>query len=226
MSFQAMAWAVGQQLPTREKFVLLMLANYASNDKWECHPSVNTLAENTGMSRDTVMRAIKELEGNGYLEILRRTVDGINLPNIYQLQKSAGGSSAVQGVVAHSDYRSSTQLPGVVAQSDSNLSLKPINEPVSGKRTRGARLPEDWTLPNEYLDWVLNTFPSASVQQVQTIADKFKDYWIARAGAAALKADWFATWRNWIRTDFEKNKTKTKGPDFDDTSWADDLGAL
>ena len=129
MSFQAMAWATEQKLPTRDKFILLMLANYASNEKWDCHPSINTLASDTGMSRDTVMRGIKSLEDAGYLEIVRRMMDGINLPNVYRLIR-AGGSGLKQGVVAQSDGGSSTERQGVVAQSDSNQSLEPINEPA------------------------------------------------------------------------------------------------
>ncbi|WP_434456529.1 helix-turn-helix domain-containing protein [Stutzerimonas urumqiensis] len=131
MSFQAMAWATEQKLPTREKFVLIMLANYASNDAWDCHPSLNTLAEDTGMSRDTVMRAIKTLESDGMLRVIRRNVDGINLPNVYRLIRSAGSSRTVQGVVAECGEGGSTQQGGVVAECDSNLSLEPINEPVT-----------------------------------------------------------------------------------------------
>ncbi|EPO5639705.1 helix-turn-helix domain-containing protein [Pseudomonas aeruginosa] len=158
MSFQAMAWATEQKLPTREKFVLIMLANYAGNEQWDCHPSINTLADDTGMSRDTVIRAIKALEDASLVKIVRRNVDGINLPNIYRLIR-AGGSSTVQGVVAACDQGSSTVQGvvaacdqgsstvqggvvavcdqgsstvqgGVVAVCDSNQSLEPIIEPV------------------------------------------------------------------------------------------------
>jgi hypothetical protein len=34
---------------------------------------------------------------------------------------------------------------------------------------------------------------------VKSVADGFRDYWIAAAGAKGRKADWDATWRNWIR---------------------------
>ncbi|MGC3581289.1 helix-turn-helix domain-containing protein [Pseudomonas aeruginosa] len=129
MSFQAMAWATEQKLPTREKFVLIMLANYAGNEQWDCHPSISTLADDTGMSRDTVIRAIKALEDASLVKIVRRNVDGINLPNIYRLIR-AGGSSTVQGVVAVCDQGSSTVQGGVVAVCDSNQSLEPIIEPV------------------------------------------------------------------------------------------------
>lgn len=121
MSFQAMAWAVDIKLPVKEKITLLMLANYASNESGDCYPSINTLADSTGMSRDSVMRAIKSLEDLGLLKVNRRQVEGVNLPNSYTLN--------LRGVVAHSGEGSSTQQGGVVAGSDSNLSTKPINKP-------------------------------------------------------------------------------------------------
>jgi hypothetical protein len=34
---------------------------------------------------------------------------------------------------------------------------------------------------------------------VKSVADSFRDYWIAQPGAKGRKVDWDATWRNWIR---------------------------
>ena len=33
----------------------------------------------------------------------------------------------------------------------------------------------------------------------KSVADTFKDYWINKSGSTAVKTDWFATWRNWVR---------------------------
>lgn len=35
--------------------------------------------------------------------------------------------------------------------------------------------------------------------QVKEVADTFRDYWLSAAGAKGRKADWLATWRNWVR---------------------------
>jgi len=118
MSFQAMAWAVSQKLPTKEKFVLIMMANYADEDG-KCWPSMNRLCEDTGMKKDSVIRAIKALEEIGLAEVERRKIEGVNLPNIYHLN--------LRGVVAHSDQ-------GVVAHSEEgsrSQRLKPISEPIT-----------------------------------------------------------------------------------------------
>lgn len=94
MSFQAMSWAIGLKLPTREKFVLLMLANYASNDKGDCYPSLSRLAEDTGMTNNTVIAAIHRMEFLGVLTVERRKMDAVNLPNKYRLNLAWGGSAA------------------------------------------------------------------------------------------------------------------------------------
>jgi len=85
MSFQCMVWAIEQKLPTYEKFVLIMLANYA-DEKNSCWPSIDTIAENTGLSKSTVLRTVKSLSEKGYLKVGKRRVQsrGFN-SNFYTL---------------------------------------------------------------------------------------------------------------------------------------------
>jgi uncharacterized protein YdaU (DUF1376 family) len=60
-------------------------------------------------------------------------------------------------------------------------------------QTKTSQLSKDWVLPDEWAIWAKEQRPDLNVNQ---IADGFKDYWISEA---KRKADWFATWRNWIR---------------------------
>ncbi len=92
MSFQAMAWAVGQKLPMKEKFVLLMLANRTNHDTGRCDPSHRRIAEDCGMSPATVKRAIKELVAQGYLSVENRVKNGEKQPNQYKLHLDRVGS--------------------------------------------------------------------------------------------------------------------------------------
>lgn len=191
MSFQAMAWAVDQMLPTREKFVLIILANYASNDTWDCYPSLTTIASNTGMSRDTVMRAIKQLETMGAVSTIRRTSDGVNLPNIYRIHKSAD----LRGVVAVCDQGSSSVRLGVVAGSYSNLSLEPINEPGKCADAQTPHLVEfdgtDFHVSEGLLTKWAKAFPDVNI-----------DLEIERASVWAAsnppKKDWQRFLSNWL----------------------------
>lgn len=70
----------------------------------------------------------------------------------------------------------------------------------------GARLSADWFLPASWGEWALSE--GASQELVRIEAAKFKDYWIGLAGAKARKADWLATWRNWIRKAITDSKPK------------------
>ena len=128
MSFQAMSWAVGMKLPTRDKFVLLMLANYASNEAGDCYPSIARLCDDTSMSKHTVIEALKALEAAGMLTIVRRQQDGVNLPNVYRLHVGRG-SAADAPPVQQQDRGSANDALGVVRQLHPNLSDEPINEP-------------------------------------------------------------------------------------------------
>ncbi len=88
MSFQDMSWAVEQVLPLKEKMTLLMLANHANHHTGQCNPSLTRLALECGMSKDSVMRAIKSLEEKNLVIPIRQKVGGVNLPSQYQLATS------------------------------------------------------------------------------------------------------------------------------------------
>jgi hypothetical protein len=62
--------------------------------------------------------------------------------------------------------------------------------------TKGSRLSADWVLPEDWESWASQERPDLNPQKV---GEQFKDFWIAKAGAAGVKLDWQATWRNWVR---------------------------
>lgn len=65
------------------------------------------------------------------------------------------------------------------------------------KKILGKRLANDFSFPLEWEQFCKETRPELS--PVKTF-DQFKDYWIAQAGQKGVKLDWFATWRNWVRS--------------------------
>jgi hypothetical protein len=65
------------------------------------------------------------------------------------------------------------------------------------KKTLGKRLASDFSFPKEWEEFCQTERPELS--PVKTF-DQFKDYWIAQAGQKGVKLDWFATWRNWVRS--------------------------
>jgi pyocin large subunit-like protein len=84
MSFQAMAWAVKQPLPSREKFLLIILANYA-NDRDQCWPAIGTLCRDTGYSRMTVSRGLAKLVELGALKATARSKGGMKTSKMYRI---------------------------------------------------------------------------------------------------------------------------------------------
>jgi len=80
--------------------------------------------------------------------------------------------------------------------------VAPVANAPKQSSEKGTRLPIGWLLPS---DWVIDAtdvgIPSGAVQ---IESDKFRDYWIAKAGSQAVKRDWRATWRNWCRSAWER----------------------
>ena len=64
---------------------------------------------------------------------------------------------------------------------------------------RATALPADWSLPADYLQWALTDRPDWTDSHAKLTAQIFADYWHGKGGKDARKADWFATWRNWVR---------------------------
>jgi len=86
-----------------------------------------------------------------------------------------------------------------IATPIATINHKPItiNQEPKVKTQRGSRLPADWTLPEDWKQWAEQDRPDLNVISV---ADSFKDFWIAKPGTGGVKLDWQATWRNWIRS--------------------------
>ena len=60
----------------------------------------------------------------------------------------------------------------------------------------GTRLDPDWELPAPWCHWARQERPDLDITAV---ADRFRDHWLSKPGKDGRKADWEATWRNWIR---------------------------
>lgn len=136
-----MAWAVKQRLVARDKLVLLMLANYASNERGDCYPSIDLLCEECGMTRNTIRTALASLEEAGLIEVRQRSVEGVNLSNVYRVRIDGVGQNLTQGGGSNSGRGVGQNLTG----GGSKFYPKPIKEPIKEPGKEGARagaLPE------------------------------------------------------------------------------------
>ena len=60
---------------------------------------------------------------------------------------------------------------------------------------RACRIPDGFPTPDAKA-WARNERPDLVVD---TVAEMFRDHWIAKPGKEGRKLDWLATWRNWVR---------------------------
>lgn len=86
---------------------------------------------------------------------------------------------------------------------------------VAQPKTKATRLPNDWVIPIEYLQFCEKERPDIDAMLT---ANTFKDYWISKSGSDATKTDWFATWRNWVRRQDNRPTNRAKKRE-DDLAW-------
>ena len=78
MSFQAMTWAINKEIPTVDKFVLLMIANNA--DYYCSDVVIDKLANRVSLSIQELNKSIDWLISNGYLTHIENYIfDGLNV---------------------------------------------------------------------------------------------------------------------------------------------------
>jgi 5-methylcytosine-specific restriction endonuclease McrA len=75
-------------------------------------------------------------------------------------------------------------------------------------RKRGSRLEREWWPSTSEVDYALAK--GLDLDHVNIEAQKFRNYWTAKAGAGATKLDWTATWQNWILNAKESRNGQAK----------------
>jgi len=108
--------------------------------------------------------------------------------------------------------QSLTNNPPIIPPSSENLARENAKKPDP----KGSRLPPDWELPD---DWLADARAIAfkakqpiNEQEIPSEADKFRDFWTAKPGAAGRKLDWRGTWRNWFRSYLERRPKPRNAP--------------
>ena len=80
-----------------------------------------------------------------------------------------------------------------------NANQEPItvnHKPLTIKeKQRGSRF-DLQEMPDTWIDFCKQQRPDLNLRDT---FDAFRDYWTAVPGSKGLKADWLATWRNWVR---------------------------
>ncbi|WP_454056887.1 helix-turn-helix domain-containing protein [Cupriavidus sp. Marseille-Q8015] len=210
-----------------EMLLALALADHAHDDGTRIYPSVSQLAAKTRQSVRTVQYQLRNMEAAAWLLLCNAGNGGRNTHREYRINpawlngadfaslagdESDGGNGAEiapgqKG--ANGDEKGATDdAKGAIAGAPASNRHKPSKNHQSA---RGTRLPDDWELKPETLQWTLaktaayaENLPqwkggAWSAEHTMFEAEKFKDYWIGVSGQSGVKTDWPGTWRNWVR---------------------------
>ncbi len=199
------------------RLVLLAIADFC-DDEGKAYPAVPTLARKANLSERATQYAIRELEALGELQV--RPNAGRSRSNVYVVTLASDGakSAPVQNLHPaksaplmvqnlHPDGAAHCTLTVIEPSSEpsviSSLSHTPKSEGAKAapetKRAaqpKASRLPAEWEPSASDLAWATANVPDVDTGDATA---RFCDYWRAQTGAKAVKADWPATWRNWIR---------------------------
>jgi len=211
LSLPAHVWAIKQPVwNASERAVLAVLADFA-NTRGEAWPAFDTIAELCGMSRRGVIYTVKRLVARELIAICHG-----KRGRFYLLAMGADATAARQ----HDEPDATPAPPGATAAPEqcsgcTQSSQEPVKKPsdagaqkgdrADGRKEklgaaqpvrRGTRLSDDWQPSAEEIAWAREHEPEVDWRRE---ADKFRDYWLGKPGHGAVKLDWSATWRNWLR---------------------------
>jgi hypothetical protein len=116
--------------------------------------------------------------------------------------------------VEHVDQRSVHQGTGTGTgtgtgnKEEDPVSLRSTASPEK-RQPRKTRLMAEWVLPDSLRSFAITE--GLSDAEIDREALTFRDWWL-REGEA--KADWFATWRGWIRRSIDRGKSSARAPPF------------
>lgn len=139
-----------------------------------------------------VMESENGYEMHDYLEHQQSAEQVENRRNKRAAAGSMGGRAKANGLASASSHAKQTASKSVA---DTDTDTDEVPKGTSLPRSRGTRIPDDFTVAPAMVAWARANCPNVDGQR-ETV--KFINYWTARSGREATKLDWPATWRNWM----------------------------
>jgi uncharacterized protein YdaU (DUF1376 family) len=117
----------------------------------------------------------------------------------YKQQLTTASKAGKASALKRALNRNSTGVEQALNERSTEVQPTSNQQPITNnqKKMLGKRLALDFCLTKEWEEFCQQTRPE--LHPTKTF-DQFKDYWIAQAGQKGVKLDWFATWRNWVRS--------------------------
>lgn len=143
-ALRATTTPTGEQLATTRIVTLHALATFTNEETHECYPSIETLMRHTGLSRNAIRAAFKDLEAYGWLtrrhRVARTTVYRINIDAITDAnrrERNPKDYDAVEAPVTPVETVEATEPPATVEPAaPSTGDLAPIKTKKKGSTAR------------------------------------------------------------------------------------------
>ena len=153
---------------------------------------------------DTVLDEFFTIE-SGRCSNARLTKEWVAANEAYERRKNAGSKG---GKAKSLKTLASASSNAVALTKQPEPEPEPVKkeEPKGSSKKRGSRLSEDWQLPKAWGKWAVSE--GLDEISVRREADKFRDYWISAPASKAVKVEWQAVWRNWVRKVLDDRRSK------------------
>ena len=219
-------------LSATQRLALVALAQYADAAGGSCFPSSETVAECSGLSLKSVQRSLlacaalgwikREIgsKGKNWRSSNRYTLcmpvaeggksppmehgEDAQSPATSDAKDSASSTTLAEDFVSIAEDGKSHDLALDLEKQKTKQKQKQKRE----LRSRCSHLPDN--CPDDALiEWARQERPDLDIALERA---KFRDHWPTLPDKKARKADWSATWRNWIRNAYGRGSKSKRQP--------------
>ena len=136
----------------------------------------------------------------------KRAADAKRLKEWRESNRETPNVAVLTNGETHDETRFAAAGNGKDRDRDRDICLEGPPSVGSKSPKKGTRLSAEWR-PSA-ADWA-DACKVLGSRQAENELAKFRDYWPAKPGNHALKLDWNATWRNWVRNASERSPSGT-----------------
>lgn len=122
-------------------------------------------------------------------------------PLVSEARPPQSRAAAMNKIKELADKAEHKTVPTRARHLDIDIEKNPPTPPRGGKKDGGTRLPDDWSLPADWRDEMMEKFV-IRLDELFKEANGFRDFWIGVPGREGKKVDWRATFRNRIRSKY------------------------
>lgn len=217
-------WA-RSDLSFTEKGVALAALSFRNSRTGQCTPAVEsddpekkTLCSKTGLTRICIRKTLKALESKGVITLKKHSAKPSQITFILGVTgNEVTGNEVTRNEVTplpvttlpptRNDVTPNKEvIKKIIKKVDAHACASATPEGKNGSRITFTEL------TTELREQAIKVRPDLSPDQIAFEFDCFLDYWRAKAGAGAVKRDWSATWRNWIRRSNQFGATGGRRP--------------